>query len=84
MESVTTAELFLNEFSEYVPVQILESHQFCLIQYMMKEIHVMPRHYVSLEFCLNKYFILTHYKTKKFLTPQKEPHLYVAKFKFSC
>ena len=53
------------------------------IQYIMKDIHVVPLHYVFLEFLWNEYFILVRYKFYRIPASSKITLLYSANFIFS-
>ena len=60
LENFTLSDFLLDGFSNAWSVQMLVNNRFRYIQSRMKKIHMVPLHYVSLEFLWNDYLIETH------------------------
>ena len=79
---VTSGEFLLDGFSNAWPVQMLTNHFLCPIQSWMKQIHVIPFHYVFLEFLWNDYFIFICYKIYFILASAKITLCKLCAFRF--
>ena len=71
-------------FSISWPVQMLANHFLRSIQSWMKDICVIPLHYVFLEFLWNYYFIFVHDKFYSILASAKITLLIFCRIKFFC
>ena len=63
LEHITSSDFLLYVCSNAWPVKYLVNHHLRSIQSWMKEIRVVPFHYVFLDFLWNDYFIFVHYKS---------------------
>ena len=80
--SVTSRDFPLDGFSMTWPVQVLKNHLLCLIQSWMKEIYVVPFHYVLLYFLWDYYFTVVRSNLYSIPAPQKGPFSIFCTFKF--
>ena len=80
---VTSYDFPLDGLSNTWPVQMLENHCLRLIHSWIKEVFVVPFHYVVLEFLCNEYFILASYKLYIITASVKLNISIICAFKFS-